>query len=926
MLHPLLAVAGAALLQVAGSPLPQATLPTHGGSNAHAAAACDSTTTAAAIAAAIKLAKSAYAFLPDAFPDAQVIDVAPARSASIPESETPEPAVTAAASARSARAVRARRAPRLDGREDVDDEVWRSAPAIDQFQVFDPTEGGAPRFRTVAKVAYDNRNLYVLVRAYDPHPDSIGRRLVRRDTPSSTDQITIFIDSYHDRRTAYEFGVNPSGVKTDAYVYNDGVEDLSWDAVWDVATRIDSAGWVAEFKIPLSQMRFPAAATHTFGFAVSRNVARYNERYSWPLYRMSIRGLASQFGTLDGITGLGDPGRLELSPYILAKNVAGPPNGGFRRQQFATAGGGIKYGISSNLTLDAALNPDFGQVEADPSVLNLTAYETYFPERRPFFLEGAGIYRFDFRDCTQGGPNQPCEGVFYSRRIGRAPQLASISNYSDSSSATVTPIIGAAKITGRTASGLSIGVLSAMTERIAGLHGTTLEPLAGYGVVRLQQDLRDGLSGVGLMFTGVQRQLDATSTPYLRRGAYTASSDFRHRFLHENYEVSGYASVSDVMGSRQAMDSTQQDSRHYYQRPGVGLGVDTTRTSLGGNAEELRVAKIGGGVWRWSTDYQRWSAGYEVNDVGFLSQSDVQRWTNNLALRVLEPALFYRRLYGDLFAEGDWTTSGLTTNRALELDLGADFRGAGFGFIGTREDNIGGSFCSGGCTRGGANLRGSPRTSVFSYVEGDRRSHLFPTLFWQVIVGDGGRSHLFEVHPTIELRALNRATLSVGPHLVFNTDNTQYYNDYSNDTLSIPAFGHLVQRVASVTARASFTATPNLSFEVYAEPYATNGRFTDLRALADPGAHTYDQRFQPLVNHPTETVRPGGFNDRRLHTTSVVRWEYRPGSTLFVVWSQGRAYTDALTGDFSMGHDTRALFGAHPQDTFLVKLSYWINP
>lgn len=374
------------------------------------------------------------------------------------------------------------------------------------------------------------------------------------------------------------------------------------------------------------------------------------------------------------------------------------------------------------------------------------------------------------------------------------------------------------------------------------------------------------------------------------------------------------------------MDSTQQDPRHYFQRPGVGLRVDTTRTALAGDAEDLRVAKIGGGIWRWSTEYQRWSAGYEINDLGFLAQSDIQRWSTDLGVRLVEPALFYRRLFADLFTEGDWTTSGLTTNRAIELDLSADFHRAGFGFLGARVDNLAGTFCSGGCTRGGPNLRTSPRTSGYWYIEGDRRATLFPQNFAQYSVWDGGRSHLLELNPTLQLQATSRATLAVGPDVVFNTDNTQYYNDYSNDTLSIPAFGHLVQRVTSVTARFNVTVTPTLSFEIYAQPYATNGRFTDLRSLNDPGSSTYARRFSPLVDHPLETVVPGGFNDRRLHSTSVMRWEYRPGSTLYIVWSQGRAATDGLTGDFSTGHDSHELFGAHPQDTFLVKLSYWVNP
>src|SRR5436853_379891 len=291
-----------------------------------------------------------------------------------------------------ATAVRAKTPVVIDGR-DVD-EVWRVAPAITQFREFQPKEDGDPRFATEAKVAYDDRNLYVFIRAFDPHPDSILKVLARRDVRAATDQLKIMIDSYHDRRNGFEFAVNPAGVKRDYAIYNDNQEDDAWDAVWDVATQVDSLGWTAEFRIPLSQLRYVPRGTNTFGFGIWRDIQRYTERESWPLYRNSQSGISSQLGELTGLVGLPSPRRPEIAPYMLTKNVSVPTGSAFDRSQKVTGGADLKYGITSNLTLDATVNPDFGQVEADPSVLNLTAFETFLQERRPFFVQGAGIFTF----------------------------------------------------------------------------------------------------------------------------------------------------------------------------------------------------------------------------------------------------------------------------------------------------------------------------------------------------------------------------------------------------------------------------------------------------------------------------------------------------------------------------------------------------
>src|SRR2546429_1669263 len=430
---------------------------------------------------------------------------------------------TAPAPAKSVTAARAAQPPGIDGRDD--DAVWRLAKPITEFQEWRPSEGLAPKLPTEAKVAYDAGNLYVFVRCFDPHPDSIITVLARRDYFTPSDMVWLFLDSYHDRRTGYEFGVNPSGVKLDAQVYSDGNEDFAWDAVWDVATRVDSLGWTAEFRIPLSQLRYGSQKHHTFGLIIDRDLYRYSQRVSWPLLRQSKAGFVSQFGDVDGFDDLEAPRRLEAAPYVVTKNVSEFTPTGIGRTQDVALGGDLKYRVASNLTLDATLNPDFGQVEADPAVLNLTAFETFFREQRPFFVAGRGLFQFDV-NCNDVNCNG--EGLVYSRRIGRAPELAGA--YSDTTSPAFTRILGAGKLTGRLPGGMTIGALDPVTQHVMYGGGQTIEPTTNYRGVRLRPDPRGGESSVGGIITAVNRDNDAFTSPYLRSRAYVGATDFRHRF------------------------------------------------------------------------------------------------------------------------------------------------------------------------------------------------------------------------------------------------------------------------------------------------------------------------------------------------------------------------------------------------------------
>jgi len=812
--------------------------------------------------------------------------------------------------ATTATAVRAAHPPAIDGRDD--DPVWREAPAITQFREFQPKQDGDPRFATEAKVAYDDRNIYVFVRAFDPHPDSILRLLARRDVRAATDQLKIIIDSYHDRRSGYEFAVNPAGVKRDYAIYNDTQEDDAWDAVWEVATAVDSLGWTAEFRIPLSQLRYVPRGTNTFGFGVWRDIQRYTERVSWPLFRQSQSGISSQLGELHGLDGLPSPRRPEIAPYAVTKNVSVPLASGFDRSQKVTAGADLKYGITSNLTLDATVNPDFGQVEADPAVLNLTVFETFFQERRPFFVQGAGIFRFDV-NCSQVNCNG--EGLFYSRRIGRAPQLG----YGDPNSPTATTIYGAAKLTGRLPGGQTVGVLEAITQRATGTLDSTTEPTTNYAVVRGQQDFRNGESGIGVMLTAVNRSLDQRTENFLRRSAYVGAFDFRHRFLQGHYQVSGSLDLSRVAGTDTAIARTQQDPVHFYQRPGAGVTYDSTRTALSGDAEELFFSKLGGGITRFETSYQRRSQGFEANDLGFLLQADQQSWSTWFGLQSLRPTALYQIAYWNFNWWQYWTAAGTPVERAANTNAHVQLNNRWWVHGGVTTGQLGTTFCDRNCSRGGPAVRNDPYLSAWGEVDGDARPALVPYMWLNYFRGDGGRSERFNGNTQITLRVASQFKASLTLSATHNVNDIQPHGTIKDSTGTHYTFAHLNQKTVSLTGRVDYTLSTVLTLQLYAQPFVSKGTYSNVRELADPNAAAFDNRYKPYA------ATPGGFNDKEFNSTVVLRWEYRPGSTLFVVWTQGRADYTQIEGPRSLAGNFRDMFDLHPNNTFLVKASYWIN-
>jgi hypothetical protein len=776
-----------------------------------------------------------------------------------------------------------------------------------------------PKFQTEFRAAYDDRNLYVFVRMFDPHPDSIMHALSRRDQRGPSDQIKLLIDSYNDKRSGYELAVNPDGVKRDFAMSNDGNEDASWNGIWDVATRVDSLGWTAEFRVPLSQLRYQKSTT-AFGFGIWRDIERFTERSSWPLWSPTKNGLSSQLGRLEGLSGLSFERRVEVTPYAVTKNVQRiMPASRYERNQEMTAGGDI--------TLDATVNPDFGQVEADPSVVNLTAFETFFSERRPFFVEGTGLYRFELNcyivvDCSTN------EGLFYSRRIGRSPALRGL--YGDASTPSSTAIAAATKLTGRTRNGLSFGVLDALTPAVNGAPDPvsfakrTAEPLTNFGVLRAQQDFRGGEGGVSMIATAVNRSVDQWTDPFMHSAAYATGATFRNRFSNHRYELAGQFAASRVLGTPAAIARTQLNSVHYYQQPGDKLEVDSTRTSLSGYEGQLKFGKYGGGITRFESSIVRQSPGFEVNDLGYLRRADLMDWSTWAALSYQNATKVYRWAQVNGNHWETWNTSG------TRLENAVNFNGH-MGLLNNWDVHLGGtlghltaSYCD-RCTRGGPAIRGSRGFYPWGGVNTDSRRIVSAGMWVNLWYTDEGKSYGRSLSPYMNFRLSPQFEMDLGTGFSNDHNNTQWYGNFT-DALGAThySFAHLEQRTTSMSVRLNYTATPNLTFEMYGQPFSARGTYSDVREIsATPGADSYDARFQPYAAPAGAQTQ---FKVTELISNSVVRWEYRPGSTLFVVWQHGRegpGPNDRFGQSWTQ--DYRELFALHPDNTFLVKVAYWLS-
>jgi len=832
---------------------------------------------------------------------------------------------------------------RIDGK--LDESHWVNIPPLTGFIQQNPDEGQPATQKTHVRILYSRHSLFVGVRAFDKQAGEIKSLLARRDSVCPSDWIKIWIDSYHDKITAYEFSVNPSGVKRDVHWSNDNQPDESWDAVWEVGVSRDDSGWTAEFRIPFSQLRFSEKDSQTWGFQICRIIARRNETSYWrPIPRGAPR-FVSLFGEISGLTGIPSPKKLQLLPYALGQTTLSSPETGnpFRKRAdwLGNLGLDMKYGVSSNLTLDATLNPDFGQVEADPAKVNLSAYETYFPEKRPFFIEGKDILDFPLGLGRFGS-----ESLFYSRRIGRPPQ-GSPSSAEFTQVPQNTAILSAMKLTGKNPRGWSFGFMEALTSRESATLLTwddetvrePVEPLTNYLLGRVEKEFRDGRSAFGTIMTAVNRKNTADNLSFLWDEGYTGGFDLRHRWAEDRYQITAHWLGSHIRGSKESILGAQTSPARYYQRPGAThFSVDPNRTSLSGYSGLFDLSKIGGRHWLWSVAALVRSPGFEINDMGYMKWADWIFQRSQLTYRELEPGRLFRSWQLSLDISHEWDYSPTYTESRGNLKTEFVFHNywtLNFGLHGSTEmyQII--------ALRGGPAVLIPGSWSIDGGLVSDERKNLFFQCSASYRrVNDGAES--FTLSSQVDFRPTGNFHISLLPSYSLQGSRLQYVTQTDVDDNTYYVLSRLDRDTFSLTLRINYTITPELSIQLYSQPYVSAGRFSRFKQVVQPLADNYQDRwylftdndlrlegtdyhvlFQGAEGKSAAFPNPD-FNFKQFRLNLVARWEYLPGSIIYLVWSNGFNH-EAVQGTFSLMNDLKTLFESSSDNVFLIKFSYWFS-
>ena len=845
---------------------------------------------------------------------------------------------TVPSEAQHARATEAAGAIHVDGV--LDEEGWGRAEWVTGFRQKDPDEGAAAGVPTAVAFLYDGQALYIGARMTSGSAGELQSLMGRRDNAGSSERILFSLDTYHDRRTAYTFGVTAAGVRLDYYHPSDNEHnrDFSFDPVWVAKTNTTADGWVAEVRIPFSQLRFNALPEQVWGLNINRYIPGRNEDDYWVMIPKNQTGWSSRFGTLSGITGVEPSRRLELQPYV-ATNATVTGEGGAGnpfddgRNLSARAGGDLKMGLGPNLTLDATVNPDFGQVEADPAEVNLSAVETFFSERRPFFTEGANL--------LQGGGS----AYYYSRRIGAAPRGPASGDYVDRPEAAT--ILGAAKVTGRLSSGMSGGALLAVTDQEEArtydaatqtFGRSRVAPLTGYGVVRAQQEFGPSASTVGVILTGVERRLEDGHPleSILTRQAFSGGTDLNLRFQGGKYVLSAALGFSYISGDTAAIRRVQQSSAHYFQRPDQDhVTFDPTRTSLFGWQADLDFSKNGGEHWLWEAGIGVESPAFEINDLGRLGNADDIDAYAGIRYRENTPGRVFRSWNVGLFGFGGLNFGGIRQYNGVELGGNVSFLNFWSAYV---ELGLEPGAYSDALTRGGPLMRTTNDHRISGGVEspfsGSTQFELGVDYVWDEIGG-----WYYEIQPEFSFRPSQRLELSVEPSYSRLKDKRQYITQrpggpaatFGNRYL----FGTIGRSTLAAQFRVNYAVTPDLTLELYAEPFAASGQYYHVGQLAAPKTNDL-QRFGRDIGSvaatdstltfsdgaDTFTLSPN-FNVLSFRSNLVVRWEWRPGSTLFLVWQQNRERS-ASTGRRIGTGDFLDAFGTAGDNFFAVKVTYWL--
>jgi hypothetical protein len=856
-----------------------------------------------------------------------------------------QPATTSDSTTPTAHAVRAIGSIRVDGR--LDEAAWASAPPVTRFTQRDPNAGEPSTERTEVRFVYDANALFVGARLYDSS-GLVSSRLGRRDSElDGSDWFFVTLDSYHDHLTAFRFGVNPDGVRRDEKIGGDD-EDASWDPVWDATATRDATGWTAEMRIPLSQLRFRHDNAQTWGIQIVREIARSNEESWFAFVPKRERSGVARYGHLTGLVGLAPGSRLELLPYVVTRGryntpaqdadapFSNPYNDG--SEQTVTLGADLKYRLASNMTLDVTVNPDFGQVEVDPAVVNLTAFETRFEERRPFFIEGSEIFRFDGAE------------LFYSRRIGAPPpgRTPSSSVYDDiPENAT---ILSAAKLSGK-ARGWSLAVLDAVTDReraayvdASGVRGTAkVAPLSNYFVGRARRELRQGQSVIGGIATAVHRDLtDATLASRLRSRAYAGGADFIHDWSDRKWTLSGFVAGSLIDGASSVITTAQRSSARYYQRPDAShLTLDTTATSLSGMAGRLELEREAGEHWRGDAVVSTISPGFETNDLGFQSRADQHALVATLEYVHEEPGRVFREWSFEAGPRANWNYDGDRLVTRLNFEGSGELLNY---WSGDFEINQEFAALDDRLTRGGPLMRVLPRKFGSVSIESDSRKAWTLDLGFDRWWGDAISTSSLSVG--LGFKPAPNWQISLSPEFERERSASQFVASVADARASSSygsryVFADLKQTELSVATHVNVTFGPTVSLEAFARPFISSGTFSNLKELARPRSFDFNRYadvgtvtqdgdeivIDPDGAGPAESFEVDNetFTTRSLRGSAVFRWEWRPGSTLFLVWQQEREIEDS-NGDFRLRRDLRQIGRARPDNVFVIKATWWLNP
>jgi hypothetical protein len=820
-------------------------------------------------------------------------------------------------------AMRAEQPILVDGQ--LDEAVWKSGDGVADFTQRDPDQGVPPRQKTEVRVAFDDDAIYVGARMYDTAPDSVIARLARRDNSANSDMFMILLDPLHDKRTGYYFCVTAAGVLLDGVLMNDEWDDDSWDGVWQGRVKRDDKGWTCEMRIPFSQLRFQVVTPMVWGVNFQRWTTRYNEQDAVVYTPRGGSGYVSRFPELHGLDGVHATHAVELIPYVTNKSEhasAGlydandPFHSGWQNKP--AVGGDVRTSLGSKLTLNGTVNPDFGQVEVDPAVVNLSDAETFFQEKRPFFTEGVSVFR-----CGNNGANNyssfnwPEPTFFYSRRIGRSPQgstpSADFVDYPDA-----VHILGAAKITGQAAPGWNVGTVQSVTSREqATLSNSgaqskyTVEPLTYYGVWRAMHEMNDRRQGLGLMAMTTARSFEGGADPLrdeLNAGSVTAAMD-GWTFLDKKrvYVISGYATGSTLNGSATHVASLRQSFPHYYQRPDrPDLSKDFNQTRLSGWGTRWWLNKQQGD-FMLNSAVGAISPGFDNNDLGFLSGADIINAHTLVGWQWQKPKGWrqYMNLMGALATS--WDFGGNSTMKAFWSGWNLEQRNH-WSWNATTYAKA--PALSSRATRGGPVMATKADQSWSLYFDTNGSKPWFWSISYNPYYSANG-SWQHDIAPYFQWRPKSNIGLSTGPELYKGHTDAQFV-DNSGTLATGSRFSQLEQTQVSMNFRVDYSATPNVSFQVYLQPLLTTIRYHDLKELAR--SRTYE-----FVSADPAYENAGTFAS--LRGNAVLRWEYHPGSAVYFVWTQERSDQDPES-EFDMQNSMHLVSNAPANNVFMIKLQH----